>query len=268
VLGPREVDVPLELGAVFAQNGDAARLLVVLDADPFGNRAIGTVSRLKDDLPDLLASAGLSDAEASLAGDTAISAETVEKSQEDLSRVVPAATLVVFVILAVYLRALVAPLYLVGTSLLALAASLGLTVFVFQDLAGQDELAFYVPFAATVLLVALGSDYNVYLAARIWDEARRRPLREAIEVGGAGAASAIAIAGLVLAASFAMIALIPLESFTQLAFAVSVGLVLDAFVVRSLLAPSLIALFGTASGWPGKRLRRERAPSEAREGNE
>ena len=239
---------------MYAGSGAAARLLVILDADPFGNRAIRTVSKLSDDLPGLLADAGLSDAKGSIAGDTAISAETVEKSQSDLARVVPAATLVVFIILAAFLRALVAPIYLVLTSLLALAASLGLTVYVFQDLLGYEELTFYVPFAATVLLVALGSDYNVYLAARIWAEARRRPLLEAVEIGGSGAAAAITIAGLVLAASFAMIALVPLQAFRQLAFAVSVGLLIDAFVVRSLLAPALIALVGPVSGWPGRRL--------------
>ena len=254
VVGPRQVQTPVDFGAVYAGNGDAARLLVILDADPFGNRAIRAVSRLSADLPDLLAGAGLDDARASVAGDTAISAETVEKSQSDLGRVVPAATLVVFAILALFLRALVAPLYLVMTSLLALAASLGLTAYVFQGLLGYDELTFYVPFAATVLLVALGSDYNVYLTARIWDEARRRPLREAVEIGGSGAAGAIAVAGLVLAASFAMIALIPLQAFRQLAFAVSVGLIIDAFIVRSQLAPALITLVGPRSGWPGRRL--------------
>ncbi len=254
VVGPRQVQTPVDFGAIYAAGGDAARLLVILDADPFGNRAIRTVSRLSADLPSLLADAGLEDAKASVAGDTAISAETVEKSQSDLGRVVPAATLVVFAILALFLRALVAPLYLVMTSLLALAASLGLTAYVFQGLLGYDELTFYVPFAATVLLVALGSDYNVYLAARIWDEARRRPLREAVEIGGSGAAGAIAVAGLVLAASFAMIALIPLQAFRQLAFAVSVGLIIDAFIVRSQLAPALITLVGPKSGWPSRNL--------------
>ena len=259
VLGPRQVRSPVDFGALYARSGDAARLLVILDADPFGNRAIRTVTRLSDDLPGLLAGARLTDAGGSIAGDTAISAETVEKSQEDLARVVPAAALIVFAILALFLRALVAPLYLVLTSLLALAASLGLTVYIFQDLLGYGELTFYVPFAATVLLVALGSDYNVYLAARIWREARRRPLREAVEVGGSGAAGAIAVAGLVLAASFAMIALVPLQAFRQLAFAVSFGLLIDAFVVRALLAPALIALVGPLSGWPGRGLRRRRA---------
>jgi RND superfamily putative drug exporter len=256
VLGLRQVRLPVEFGAVLSSTGDAARFFVVLDRNPLGSRAIAAVLRLEEDLPELLRQAGLTGAEANLAGDTALSAETVTKSRQDLARVVPVSTLLVFVILALFLRALVAPLYLVLTSLLALAASIGLTVFVFQDILGHGELAFYVPFAAVVLLVALGSDYNVYLVGRVWDEARRRDsLREAVEVAGIKAAGAITIAGLVLAASFASLALVPLRPFQELGFAVSLGLLIDAFIVRSLLAPALITLVGERSGWPGTRLR-------------
>ena len=269
VVGPGDARAPADVGAVYSTTGDAVRYFTVLRTNPFGSRAIETVRDLEADLPALLASSGLGEAKASLAGDTALSAETVTETSEDVARVVPAATLVVFAILALFLRALVAPLYLVLTSLLALAASLGLTVLVFQGLLGHAGLTFYVPFTATVLLVALGSDYNVYLVGRIWSEARRRPLREAVAVAGSRAAGAIAVAGFVLAASFAMIALVPLSAFQELAFAVSAGLLIDAFVVRSLLTPALIMLVGERSSWPGKPLAqrvRERLPGERREG--
>jgi RND superfamily putative drug exporter len=255
VVGPKEARVPVDYGAVYSPSGDAARLFVVLDRDPLGSAGIGVVQRLDDDLPGLMRKAGLEDAEASLAGDTALSAETIRKSQQDLARVMPASALVVFLILAIFLRALVAPVYLVLTSLLALAASLGLTVYVFQFLLDGADLAFYVPFAATVLLVALGSDYNVYLVGRIWAEAeRQRSLKRAVEVAGIRASGAITVAGFVLAASFASMALIDLRPFRELAFAVAVGLLIDAFVVRSLLVPALITLVGKRSGWPGRRL--------------
>jgi RND superfamily putative drug exporter len=109
-----------------------------------------------------------------------------------------------------------------------------------------------VPFVASVLLVALGSDYNVFLTGRIWQEARSRPLREAVAVGGARAASAITVAGIVLALSFAVLGLVPVRPFRELAFLMSVGLVIDAFLVRTLLVPSLIALVGPVSAWPGR----------------
>jgi RND superfamily putative drug exporter len=142
----------------------------------------------------------------------------------------------------------------VFASALAVAASLGLTSYLFVDVLGRPELTYYVPFTVAVLLVALGSDYNVFIVGRIWDEARRRPLREAVVVGGARAARPITVAGLILGLSFALLAIVQLESFREMAFAMAAGLLIDAFLVRTLLVPALITLFGGAGGWPGGRL--------------
>ena len=254
VVGPREQPLQGELGAVYSRTRDAVRFLVVFEDDPLGAGAIGSLRTLRERLPALADTSGLPTARASIAGDTALAEETVRLTEEDLGRVAPWAIGAVFLILAVFLRALVAPLYLVGASVLALAATLGLTVYVFQDLLGHGELTFFVPIVAAVTLMALGSDYNVFLAGRIWQEARRRPFREAIAVGGSRAASAITVAGVVLALSFALLALVPIRAFRELAFAMSVGLLIDAFLVRTLLAPALMALVGPRAGWPGTRL--------------
>jgi RND superfamily putative drug exporter len=256
VVGPADQPVGREFGAVLSSTGDAARFFVVLGSDPLGARGIDNVGRLRRRMPRLLEEAGLPSATALFAGDTALVAETVDRTVADLRRIAPAATLVVFLVLAAFLRALVAPLYLVAASVLAVAASLGLAVWVLQELAGFGELTYFVPFAAAVLLVSLGSDYNVFLAGRIWEEARRRPIREAVAVAGARAATAITIAGLVLAASFALLAVVPLRPFRELAFVMGVGLLIDAFLVRTVLVPALIVLVGERSGWPGKRLAR------------
>jgi putative drug exporter of the RND superfamily len=108
---------------------------------------------------------------------------------------------------------------------------------------------------AAVMLVALGSDYNVFLTGRIWQEARTRPLRQAVAVGGARAASAITVAGIVLALSFALLALVPVRPFRELAFVMSCGLLIDAFLGRTLFVPALITIVGPVSDWPGRRLR-------------
>jgi len=110
-----------------------------------------------------------------------------------------------------------------------------------------------VPFAAGVLLISLGSDYNVFVAGRIWDEARRRPVRDAVAVAAPAASRTITTAGVALAASFAMLALIPLEQFRQIALAMALGVIIDAIAVRSLLVPALVALFGRVGMWPGSR---------------
>ena len=205
VVGPAQQRLAVRLGAVYSKTGNAVRYLVVFDADPLGAGGIRRLRRLRARLPALVRAAGLAGARTSIAGDSALAEETVRLTRADLGRVAPVVLLVVFAVLVVFLRAAVAPLYLVAASVLALAASIGLTVYVFQFLLGYGELTFYVPFIASVLLVALGSDYNLFLTGRIWQEAERRPLREAVAVGGARAASAITVAGLVLAVSFAVL---------------------------------------------------------------
>ena len=139
-------------------------------------------------------------------------------------------------------------------SVLGLAASLGLTTFVFQTVLGYDDLTYYVPFGAAVLLVALGSDYNVFVAGRIWEEARWLRVREAIAVATPAAAKAVTVAGVALAASFALLAVVPLRSFREFAFVMATGVLLDTFVVRSLLVPALTSLFGEVAWWPGRRM--------------
>jgi putative drug exporter of the RND superfamily len=157
---------------------------------------------------------------------------------------VPAALAVLLVLLWVLLRSWRAALYLAGVSVLVVAAAFGLTVYVFQDLLGYGELAFFVPVASAILLLALGADYNVFLVSRIWREADRKDLRPAIRTAGTRAARAIAVAGLILALSFAAVALIPIQSFREFAFAMSVGLLLDTLVARTLLIPALVSLLG------------------------
>jgi RND superfamily putative drug exporter len=259
VLGPGDQLLPVELGLVLSRDGDAARYLIVLDDQPLGADAVDTVSELRGDLPELLRTVGLPDARASMAGDTAIAEGVVAGTVADLKRITIATLLVNLVLLVLFLRALVAPLYLLATNLLALCATLGLTTWVFQDLLGHDGLTFYVPFAAAVLLVALGSDYNIFSVGHVWHEARWRPLREAMVTALPQSTRAVTAAGVTLAVSFGLLALIPLSPFRELAFAMAVGILLDAILIRSCLVPALLTLVGPVSGWPGSHLRHKTA---------
>jgi competence ComEA-like helix-hairpin-helix protein len=134
-------------------------------------------------------------------------------------------------------------------------AQLG-SAIVFRPVLDPVAVAFFVPFAVSVLLLGLGSDYNVFLVGRIWKEAKRLPLREAVEVASTGAARSIATAGVVLAGSFGLLGLVPLTTFHAIALTMVIGLLLDAFLVRQLLVPAMIVLVGPVSGWPGRRLGR------------
>jgi putative drug exporter of the RND superfamily len=256
VAGPAANPTGGAFGAVLSRDGDAARFVLFLRDDPLGSVAVRRLANLRVRLDDLSDAVGLEGVRWSVAGDTALVQETIEDATGDLWRVAPAVLLAIALVLIVFLRGLVAPLYLVAIAALGPLAATGLTVAVFQGLLGHGELTYFVPIAAGVLLVALGSDYNIFLVGRIWAEAETRPLREAIVIGGAGAARAISAAGIVLAASFAATVLVPLQAFRELAFLLAAGLLIDAFLVRSILVPAVIALAGPRSGWPGHRLKR------------
>jgi RND superfamily putative drug exporter len=241
-----------------SRDGGGARYAVVLDEDPLGARAVDRFRDLRDRMPGLARQAGLGPGvRMSFGGETALADDTISRVLDDLKRVSVVAILVNLVLLALFMRAIVAPLYLVAASVLGLLASLGLTTLVFQKVLGDEDITYYVPFAAAVLLVALGSDYNVFVAGRIWEEARHYRLREAIAVAMPAASRAVTAAGLALAASFALLAIVPLRSFREFAFVMTAGVLVDTFIVRSMLVPALTSLFGEAAWWPGRRVRRE-----------
>ena len=245
VVGPvMEPGASHPYGVLVAKNGDAARYVLILAADPDSAEGIRILAHLEDKLPGLLEESGLGGAQMGITGDTTIASELTADTWTAFERVAPAALLVLLFLLWVLLKSRTAPLYLVGVSVLVVAASLGLTVYLFQDLLGYGDLAFFVPIAAAILLLALGADYNVFLISRIWGEAERQDLRPAIRTAGSRAAGAITVAGMILALSFAAVALIPIVSFREMAFALAVGLLLDTLIARTLLIPALVSLFG------------------------
>jgi RND superfamily putative drug exporter len=248
-------------GVVLARDGSAARMLVVLDSDPLGARAIHDVALMREALPGLVAASGLRGATTALAGDTALAQGLVAGTTNDLYRIGIAAIVVNLLLLVVFLRALVAPLYLLACSVLALTASLGITVFVFEGTLDAEGITFYVPFATAVLLVSLGSDYNIFGVGHVWEEARHRPLRDAVVLAVPQSTRAINAAAVTLAVSFGLLALIPLRPFHEIGLTMAVGVLIDAVIVRSVLVPCLLVLVGTASGWPGPHFRDRRRPT-------
>jgi RND superfamily putative drug exporter len=261
--GPAQLDLA-QFNPMLAASGGAARFVMVENTDPLDATAINRLQRLQHDLPALGRAAGLRGARFELAGQTALTGDSIGSVFADLSRVALAIMAVTLVLLALFLRSLLAPVYLLAASVLAVFATLGLAIVIGQHLFGYASLVYFVPFAAGVLLVSLGSDYNVFVVGRIWEEARRQPVADAVAVAVPQASRAITTAGVALAASFAMLAVIPLEQFRQIAIAMALGVVLDAIAVRSLLVPALVALFGRLGMWPGnRRARPEPAPAEA-----
>jgi putative drug exporter of the RND superfamily len=252
VLSPSALPDEVVRGALVTRNGDAARFLVILDHDPLGATAISDLDHLSATMPAMLERVGLEGARWGLAGDTAVSGELVAATNADLRRIAIAVLVVNLLLLMVFLRAVVAPVLLLGCSVLALAASLGCLQLVFQDRLGHEGVAFYVPFAASVLLLSLGSDYNIYGVGHVWTRANHTTLRRAIAERVPETSGAITAAGVTLAASFGMLALVPLRQFRELAFVMGLGVLIDALVVRSVLVPALLTLLGGFSAWPRK----------------
>jgi RND superfamily putative drug exporter len=262
VLGPAQAVVSELEPAVLAKDGAAARLALFLDSEPTGANAIDALGKLRETMGNRLARAGLpADVEVSYAGETALSQETVDAMVGDLGRIGVVTAFVTFLLLAVFLRAVVAPLLLLAGSVLAFAGSFGLMALLHPLILGGSDVVYYVPLVAAVLLVGLGSDYNVFIAGRIREEAGRRRLREAIAVAAPSASRAITVAGITLASTFALLALIPLRPFRELALLMTLGVLVDALLVRPLLIPALIAIAGRAAWWPSNP--RKPAPAGA-----
>lgn len=250
VLGPAQEPSARRLGIFLAAGGGAARYLVVFDSEPTEAPAVAALEHLQRRMPALLARARLGGARVDYGGETALSVDADHAVVTSIWRIALVAFAVNAFFLIVFLRALVAPLYLLLASALVLAATFGLTAYLFQGLFGWSGITYYIPIAIGVLLVSLGSDYNLFVVGRIWQEARRRPLREAVRSAAPRTGRAISVAGVAMAFSFALLALVPLRPFRVFAFAMAAGILLDSLLVRSILVPSLIVAFGRFGYWP------------------
>jgi RND superfamily putative drug exporter len=191
-------------------------------------------------------------ADAIVGGYAAANVDQQQTAQRDRRVVIPLMLGLVFVILALVLRAVLASLVLTATVILSLVATLGVCGVVFRDVLGFAGADSSFPLFAFVFLVALGVDYNIFLMTRVREEVPRRGHRAGTLAGLAMTGGVITSAGVVLAATFGALAVLPLLFLAQLAFAVSFGVLLDTFVVRSLLVPALTVDIGRAIWWPGR----------------
>ena len=185
-------------------------------------------------------------------GTTAVFADIQKAVNHDYAVVFPVAALIILVILALLLRSLVAPWYLMVSVGLGFGATLGASVLVFQGLAGQPGLVFLLPVYMYLFVVALGTDYNILMIARLREEAKEgMEPRQAAAVALQHAGPTIGAAGLILAGTFASLTLAGNTILSQLGFAVSCGIVLAAFVMAMFFSPSLTTLIGHRAWWPG-----------------
>ena len=164
----------------------------------------------------------------------------------------PLILLAIGIVLALLLRSLIAPLYLMATIAFTYFATLGLAVVVFVLLMGHAGVGPAVPFFLFVFLNALSVDYNIYLMSRIREEAPRAPLKDATRHALARTGPVITSAGLILAGTFSALMTLPLQDLLQLGFGVAVGVLIDTFITRTLIVPALVSLIGRWNRWPSR----------------
>ena len=206
-------------------------------------------------------------------GQAAFTYDVAQLSDSDLRTVIPIAIAVIAVLLAMVMRSLVAPLYLIASVVLSYFSALGLTVLVFVKAAGQPGLTFILPFLLFMFLLALGEDYNILVMTRIREEAHRLPLREAVSRALNVTGTTVSSAGLVLAGTFGVLAIVGsgsagqqnVRTIVDVGVGLALGVLMDTFLVRTLLVPSAVVLIGRWNWWPSRlyRLRLVAAPDDS-----
>lgn len=231
-----------------SDDGELVRLDVTLTEDPFSDRA-------SDLIPEIRGLAGgASGGELVLVGGiTAENFDTAKTLASDAQLIVPLVLLLIFVILAILLRAIIAPLYLVATVVLSFAFALGASKLIFTAIFGETDSDPGLATFAFIFLVALGVDYNIFLISRIREESAKIGNKEGVIQGLARTGGVITSAGLILAGTFSALMSLPLVGVFQLGFTIAFGLLIDTFLVRTFLVPSIAFLLGDKNWWPSRR---------------
>ena len=260
VPGDRLNDPQLALARYYylSSDGTTARLLVFGRDNPFGVAALDRVAHETSAAQTAMRGTPLAGSQVLIAGDAALNASLRDLFSTDFRVVAIAVMIGVLVVLILLLRSLVAPLYLLATVLLSYAAAMGVTVGVWQGLLHRGAIDWTVGIFAFIMLVSVGADYNIFLMSRVREEVLQDPV-DGIQRAVARTGAIITSAGVIFAGTFAALVTSPLSNIQETGFAITVGLLLDTFIVRSFLVPSLAVPLGRWNWWPHFGMPAERA---------
>ncbi|MBX6769782.1 MAG: MMPL family transporter, partial [Actinomadura rubrobrunea] len=234
-------------------DGKVVQVDLLLKQNPVSNESINLV---KDELRPAAHKITPAGTRMLVGGETAIYGDINKVVNRDLSVILPVAGVLIALILLLLLRSVVAPLYLVPAVLLGFAATMGAAVYVFQGLLGQAGEIFHLPIMLYLFVLAIGTDYNILMTARLREEARegrdpRSAAALAVEHGG----PTVAAAGLILGGTFSVMLVAEVSMLQQMGFSIAMGIALSAFVMSVFLVPGVTALIGHRAWWPGYRAR-------------
>jgi RND superfamily putative drug exporter len=246
-----------------SEDGRVVKFDVVFQDDPYSQAALERVQTLRSRLRDL--GPGV---RALVGSGSAVQDDFNRAAERDLRVIVPVALLVITIILGVLLQAIVAPLVLIATVMASFFGTLGLSVFFFIEVLGDRGVDASLPTFAFIFLVALGVDYTIFLMSRVREESRVHGTREGTLRALSATGPVITSAGVILAGTFSVLMTLPVTFAFNIGFMVAVGILLDTFIVRTLMVPAAIELLGDKIWWPssargGGRALRETTEPEA-----
>ncbi len=239
----------LSTAQFISRDGRTVLVSTTLSAGGAGTtRALQAIPRVRTVVAGVAGQLGAS--HYGVTGEAAGAADVSAVSGQDVVRLVPVVLVLLTLLLALGLRSLVAPLYLVASVALSYLASLGLAVLIFQVVGTQPGVNFALPFFLFVFVMALGEDYNILVMGRIREESAGLPPREAVRRAILATGGTVTAAGLVLAGTFGALAFVTGGQVRQIGTGLALGILLDTFVVRTLLVPSSAVLLGRYNWWP------------------
>jgi RND superfamily putative drug exporter len=218
---------------------------VILRGDPNDVSALDLVPKMRDAVANL--KPGVT---ALVGGGTAINYDYNKATERDLKLIVPLALLVMAIILGILLQAIVAPLVLLASVVLSFACTLGISILFIRFVVGDAGFDASIPTFAFIFLVALGIDYTIFLMARVREEARKHGTREGMLRAIAATGPVITSAGVILAGTFSVLMTLPVTFTFDLGFMVALGILLDTFIVRTIMVPAAVEVIGDKIWWP------------------
>ena len=245
-----------------SEDGAIGKIDVIFSDDPSSAEALARVETLRNSLRDLPGGAV-----ALVGAGSAVQEDLNDAAERDLMVIVPVALLVIAIILGILLQAVVAPVVLIATVMASFLGTLGLSVFFFIEVQGNAGVDASLPTFAFIFLVALGVDYTIFLMSRVREEARLHGTREGVLRALSATGPVITSAGVILAGTFAVLMTLPVTFAFNIGFMVAVGILLDTFVVRTIMVPAAVELLGDRVWWPstakgGGHALREHAEAE------
>ncbi len=225
-----------------SEDSKSVKLSVVLATNPYSTESMTIIKDLREDTPNLLKDLSIP-GEAYYSGVTAKLVDEQDVNTRDIFTIVILETLLILILLFALTRSMKMPIYMMATILLSYVSALGLGIFLVDLLFGYDALSTRVPVYAFIFLVALGIDYNIILASRFIEERKTHRVKDALEVAIRNTGGVISSAGIILAATFAALTTMPIADLFVFGFIVSIGILIDTFLVRGMLLPALVLLF-------------------------